>query len=157
MGLKGSEWVLQVSPSHRCYPAADEGPGRNDRAFTSNYWAMSIGWRCGNRDENLADPDVIVSVPFGSWVYSHQVINHILLGDPPLERHATGAREFSPTTVRRQLTELSRSLLNLAERDGRSSYLLFTAVQGIPTSRSPSRRSILSQVRPSRFRARRPG
>jgi hypothetical protein len=31
------------------------------------------------------------------------------------------------------LTELSRSLLNLAERDGTASYPQFTALQGIPT------------------------
>ena len=31
------------------------------------------------------------------------------------------------------VTELSRSLLNLAERDGRASYPQFTAARGIPT------------------------
>jgi hypothetical protein len=33
----------------------------------------------------------------------------------------------------RWLWELSRSLLNLAERDGTASYPQFTAMQGIPT------------------------
>jgi len=26
---------------YHSHPAADEGPGRNDRAFTSNHWSMS--------------------------------------------------------------------------------------------------------------------
>src|SRR5260370_27854661 len=46
---------------------------------------------------------------------------------------------------------LSRSLLNLAERDGRASYPQFTAARGIPTERPPARRSILSQWWPSPF------
>ena len=49
-------------------------------------------------------------------------------------------------TQREHIAELSRSLLKLAERDGRASYPQFTAARGIPTWRPPSGKSILSQL-----------
>ena len=47
---KASEPVQSDFPNYHCHchPTAEEGPGRNGRAFTSNYWLLSTG--CALRD-----------------------------------------------------------------------------------------------------------
>jgi len=37
-----------LSRRYHCHPVAEEGSGRNGRAFTSNYWLLSTG--CALRD-----------------------------------------------------------------------------------------------------------
>ena len=47
--------------------------------------------------------DVMESVTLRAEPSSQEIVYRVLRRHPPLERHATGAREFQPIAVRRQL------------------------------------------------------
>src|SRR5207245_7324947 len=47
-------------------------------------------------------------VPLGPQVFSQHVVNRVLLRDPPLERHTTGASDLETIAIGRWLTRVRR-------------------------------------------------
>src|SRR2546422_10343208 len=52
--------------------------------------------------------DVMESVTLCAKLCSQQIVYRVLRRHPPLEGHATGAREFQPIAVRRELAHRRR-------------------------------------------------
>jgi len=52
--------------------------------------------------------DVMESVTLRAKLCSQEIVYRVLRRHPPLEGHATGAREFQPIAVRRQLAHRRR-------------------------------------------------